>query len=158
MTENTADLAWLDVATEGVWARRNPLNWSEFRSQWKFSEICKWVAKWKMSYTYCSHGLNMLKKKSGKEKPTRFHQTNKYNRRHVLWLAAAGKSDTYFVTVSRYFWVIWEMFFETLKFVLTHQYLLNFSDVLGTALKKSKALLWLSISLQLRMREKANAY
>lgn len=109
-------------------------------------------------YLLFSWSKHVKKKKSGKEKPTRFHQTNKYNRRHGLWLAAAGKSDTYFATVSRYFWVIWEMFFETLKFVSTHQYLLNFSDVLGTALKKSKALLWLSISLQSRMREKANAY
>ena len=68
----------------------------------------------------------MLKKKKKEWKsPTKFHKRSKCNHRHGLWSVLTGKSDTYFVTVSRYFWVIWEMFFETFKFLLSHQYLLN---------------------------------
>ena len=64
------------------------------------------------------------KKKKSEEAPPNFTRS-KCNHRHGLWSVVAGKSDTYFVIVSRYFWVIWEMFFETFKFLLSHQYLLN---------------------------------
>lgn len=47
------------------------------------------------------------------------------------------------------------MFLETCKCLLTHQYFLNTSGVLGTAPKKSQTLPLSSSSLQSKMREKA---
>jgi len=39
--EKMADLAKVEVSMLGVWGRRKPFIWSEFRSKWKFSEIWK---------------------------------------------------------------------------------------------------------------------
>lgn len=95
---------------------------------------------------------NEFKKKKTTKK---FRQRNKCNHRCGLWLVAAGKSDTYFVTISRYFGAIGEMFLETFKFFINSPV---FPEYQWRAMhcKEVELDVASALSLQSRMKEKAN--